>query len=87
MHEHLGASCYERTPERRDVRNEFYRRTVRTTNAIERLFVKLRRRLGPIGCLPDAASARRISYAVCAASNERRHRLKPTQHTTAVLAA
>ena len=87
MHKHPGASCYERTPERRDVRNEFYRRAVRTTNAIERLFVELRRRLRPIGCLPDAASARRIGYAVCAASNERRHRLKPTQTTSTALAA
>jgi putative transposase len=63
------------------------RRAVRTTNAIERLFVELRRRLRPIGCLPDAASAQRIAYAVCGAYNARRHRLKLNQETTTVQAA
>lgn len=63
------------------------RRAVRTTNAIERLFVELRRRLRPIGCLPNAASARRLSYAVCAAYNGRRHRLRPNQETITALAA
>jgi putative transposase len=63
------------------------RRAVRTTNAIERLFVELRRRLRPMGCLPDAACAQRIGYAVCAAYNGRRHRLRPEQHATTAQAA
>lgn len=63
------------------------RRAVRTTNAIERLFVELRRRLRPIGCLPNAASARRIAYAVCCAYNARRHRLRVDQETITAQAA
>jgi len=62
------------------------RRAARTTNAIERLFVELRRRLRPIGCLPDAGAARRIAYAVCCAYNARGHRLKPNQNTIALAA-
>ena len=63
------------------------RRAVRTTNAIERLFVELRRRLRPMGCLPNAAAGRRIAYAVCCAYNGRRHRLKPSRNTTLAQAA
>ncbi len=63
------------------------RRAVRTTNAIERLFVELRRRLRPIGCLPNAGTARRLSLAVCCAYNGRQHRLKPDTQTHAAQAA
>jgi putative transposase len=63
------------------------RRAVRTTNAIERLFVELRRRLRPMGCLPNTACAERISYAICAAYNDRRHRLRVEQHATTTRAA
>jgi putative transposase len=63
------------------------RRAVRTSNAIERLFVELRRRLRPMGCLPTTACAEQISYAVCAAYNGRRHRLKPTRQTDLAQAA
>jgi putative transposase len=60
------------------------RRALRTTNAIERLFVELRRRLRPIGCLPNTGTARRLSLAVCSAYNGRRHRLRqPTATETA----
>ena len=62
------------------------RRAVRTTNAIEWLFVELRRRLRPMGCLPNAAAGRRIAYAVCCAYNARGHRLKPNQNTIALAA-
>jgi putative transposase len=63
------------------------RRAVRTTNAIERLFVELRRRLRPIGCLPNAGTARRLSLAVCSSYNARRHRLKPDTETQVAHAA
>jgi len=63
------------------------RRAVRTTNAIERLFVELRRRLRPIGCLPNAGTARRLSLAVCSTYNARRHRLKPDTETQVAHAA
>lgn len=63
------------------------RRAVRTTNAIERLFVELRRRLRPIGCLPNAGTARRLSLAVCSSYNARRHRLKPDTETQVAQAA
>jgi len=63
------------------------RRAVRTTNAIERLFVELRRRLRPIGCLPNAGTARRLSLAVCCAYNGRQHRLKPDTQTHVAQAA
>jgi len=63
------------------------RRAVRTTNAIERLFVELRRRLRPMGCLPNAPCAERIGYAVCATYNARRHRLGPNRQTTTAQAA
>lgn len=63
------------------------RRAVRTTNAIERLFVELRRRLRPMGCLPDGKSAQRIAYAVCCAYNARRHRLRVDQETITAQAA
>lgn len=63
------------------------RRAVRTTNAIERLFVELRRRVRPMGCLPNPACAERISYAVCVAYNGRRHRLKPDKQTHLAQAA
>jgi len=63
------------------------RRAVRTTNAIERLFVELRRRQRPIGCLPDAAAARRLAFAVFDTYNDRRHRVTPHRQTQAALAA
>jgi len=63
------------------------RRAFRTTNGIERLFVELRRRQRPIGCLPDAAAARRLAFAVFDTYNARQHRLKPDKKTHAALAA
>jgi transposase-like protein len=63
------------------------RRAVRTTNGIERLFVELRRRQRPIGCLPDAAAARRLAFAVFDTYNARRHRVKPHRQTQTALAA
>jgi putative transposase len=63
------------------------RRAVRTTNAIERVFVELRRRLRPIGCLPNAGTAGRLSLAVCSAYNARDHRLKPDKQTQVAQAA
>ncbi|MBN2561067.1 MAG: transposase [Phycisphaerae bacterium] len=63
------------------------RRAFRTTNGIERLFVELRRRQRPIGCLPDAAAARRLAFAVFDTYNARRHRLKPDRQTETVRAA
>lgn len=62
-------------------------RAFRTTNGIERLFVELRRRQRPIGCLPDAAAARRLAFAVFDTYNARRHRVRPDKETQAVLAA
>ncbi len=63
------------------------RRAGRTTNAIERVFVELRRRLRPMGCLPDGKSAQRIAYAVCCTYNARRHRLRVDQETISAQAA
>jgi transposase-like protein len=63
------------------------RRAFRTTNGIERLFVELRRRQRPIGCLPDAAAARRLAYVVFDTYNARRHRLRPDKETQTALAA
>ena len=36
--------------------------SLRTTNLLERAFRELRRRLRPVGCLPDRRSADRILY-------------------------
>lgn len=41
---------------------ESVRRSLRTTNLLERAFRELRRRLRPVGCLPDRSSADRILY-------------------------
>ena len=62
-------------------------RALRTTNAIERVFVELRRRLRPMGCLPNTACAERISYAVCAAYNDRAHHVKPDTQSDLAQAA
>jgi len=60
---------------------------LRTTNGIERVFVELRRRLRPIGCLPNAGTAGRLSLAVCCAYNGRGHRVKPDKETQLAQAA
>jgi putative transposase len=62
-------------------------RALRTTNAIERLFVELRRRLRPMGCLPNAATAQRMSLAVCCTYNARAHRVRPDTQTQLARAA
>ncbi len=62
-------------------------RALRTTNGIERVFVELRRRLRPIGCLPNAGTAGRLSLAVCCAYNARAHHVKPDKHTQLAQAA
>jgi len=62
-------------------------RALRTTNAIERVFVELRRRLRPMGCLPNTACAERISYAVCRAYNDRAHYVKPDTQSKLAQAA
>lgn len=46
------------------------RRSLRTTNLIERAFRELRRRLRPIGALPDRRSADRILYGQVVRLNE-----------------
>jgi transposase-like protein len=46
------------------------RRWLRTTNLIERAFRELRRRLRPIGVLPDRRSADRILYGQVLRLNE-----------------
>ena len=63
------------------------RRAVRSTNAIERLFVELRRRLRPMGCLPNAGTARRMSLAICCTYNARGHRVKPDKQAQLAQAA
>jgi putative transposase len=63
------------------------RRALRTTNAIERLFVELRRRLRPMGCLPNGATALRMSLAVCCTYNGRAHRVKPDRQSHLAQAA
>jgi putative transposase len=63
------------------------RLAVRTTNAIERIFVELRRRLRPMGCLPNAGTAQRMSLAVCCTYNARAHRVKPDNQTQLAQAA
>jgi len=63
------------------------RRAFRTTNGIERVFVELRRRQRPIGCLPEAAAGRRLAYAVFDTYNARGHRLKPDKETQPAQAA
>jgi len=45
-------------------KNENWRRTTRTTNAIERRFVEVRRRTRPMGVFSDRTSIERILFAV-----------------------
>ena len=49
---------------------EGWRRAVRTTNAIERLFREVRRRTRPMGVFSDRTSMERILYAVFARHNQ-----------------
>jgi putative transposase len=49
---------------------EAIRSSLRSTNLIERAFRELRRRLRPIGCLPDRRSADRILYGQVLRLNE-----------------
>lgn len=49
---------------------EHARASLRTTNLIERSFRELRRRLRPVGCLPDRRSADRILYGQVLRLNE-----------------
>lgn len=49
---------------------EHARASLRTTNLIERAFRELRRRLRPVGCLPDRRSADRILYGQVLRLNE-----------------
>jgi putative transposase len=49
---------------------ETIRSSLRSTNLIERAFRELRRRLRPIGCLPDRRSADRILYGQVLRLNE-----------------
>jgi transposase-like protein len=43
---------------------ERHRKTIRTTNPIERLFVEVRRRTRPIGTFTNAGSIDRITYGI-----------------------
>ena len=44
--------------------------SLRTTNLLERAFRELRRRLRPVGCLPDRRSADRILYGQVSRLND-----------------
>ena len=47
-----------------------YRKSIRTTNAIERVFKEVRRRTRPMGVFSDRTSMERILYAVFTYENE-----------------
>ena len=46
-------------------------RGIRTTNAIERQFREVRRRMDPMACFANEASADRILYAIFTYANDR----------------
>ncbi|HEY8491876.1 MAG TPA: transposase [Dehalococcoidia bacterium] len=56
-------------------------RTVRTTNAIERLFREVRRRTRPMSCFQDNPSCERIIYAVLSHLNDRWRHALPAKST------
>ena len=51
-------------------KDEAWRRTARTTNAIERRFREVRRRTRPMGVSPDKTSVDRILFAVFTYENK-----------------
>jgi transposase-like protein len=51
-------------------RDAAWRKAARTTNAIERCFVEIRRRTRPMGVMADRASCERIVYAVFTGINQ-----------------
>ncbi|MCH8842385.1 MAG: transposase [SAR324 cluster bacterium] len=51
-------------------KTEKWRKAARSTNAIERCFVEVRRRTRPMGVMADRASMNRILYAVFTGINQ-----------------
>lgn len=57
--------------------NETWRKATRTTNAIERRFVEVRRRTRPMGVFADRTSMERILFAVFAQENKNQGTMAP----------
>jgi transposase-like protein len=58
-------------------RDPGWRKATRTTNAIERCFVEVRRRTRPMGVMADKASMERILYAVFTGINHNQGTFTP----------
>jgi putative transposase len=58
-----------------------HRKTIRTTNPIERVFVEVRRRTNPMSCFNNWASVERITFAVIQHQNTKWSRKPLTQFT------
>ena len=54
-----------------------WRKTIRTTNAIERRFVEVRRRTRPMGVFSDRTSVERILFAVFTYENKQQGIITP----------